>query len=245
MNKPVFSKALGLDAGAFATFTGGGGKTTLLFRLMGEYATKGYPVLGTTTTKMAYPKDFEGPILLRKGASEADFCQQIMASRAPALYAADHPLPQRKVSGLSVAFLDHLAQACPGLGILCEGDGSATKPYKLYRPWEPVIPGASTRVFHLIGCEIWGEPLENFIHRYPQKETTTPCDGPWLAAQFDFYRRHIRPLTPLVPQLIINKADGRMAAAQAMAEVAEPYFEQVFIASLQEEWIMPWSSDSF
>ncbi|MGL4282091.1 hypothetical protein [Eubacterium aggregans] len=53
MDKPVFSKALGLDAGAFATFTGGGGKTTLLFRLMGEYATKGYPVLGTTTTKMA------------------------------------------------------------------------------------------------------------------------------------------------------------------------------------------------
>ncbi|MGL4282090.1 hypothetical protein [Eubacterium aggregans] len=160
--------------------------------------------------------------------------------QAPSLYAADHSLPQRKVSGLSSTFLDHLAQACPGLGILCEGDGSATKPYKFYRPWEPVIPGASTRVFNLIGCEIWGEPLENFIHRYPQKETTTPCDDPWLAAQFDFYRRHIRPLTPLVPQLIINKADGRMAAAQAMVEVAAPYFEQVFIASLQEGWIMPW-----
>lgn len=245
MNKPIFSKALGLDAGAFATFTGGGGKTSLLFRLMRELSAKGCPVLGTTTTKMAYPNDFEGPILLREGTSEADFCQQITDSPAPALYAADKRLPQNKVAGLSVAFLDHLAQACPGRGILCEGDGSATKPYKLYREWEPVIPGACTRIFHLIGCEVWGEPLENFIHRYPQKETTTPCDGPWLALQFDFYRRHIRSQSTVVPQLIINKAEGRMAAAQAMAEVAAPYFEGVFIASLREGWIVPWSSGLF
>jgi probable selenium-dependent hydroxylase accessory protein YqeC len=48
--------------------------------------------------------------------------------------------------------------------ILVEADGSAGRPLKAHRPWEPVIPGCSDLTVCLVGASGIGKPVSEACH---------------------------------------------------------------------------------
>ena len=108
-------------------FTGGGGKTTALFRLADEIAASGQRVVTTTTTRLAIaqvqrravprPCDMRiHPISSRGFASAA-------AARNPVLIVGED-VEEEKVGGVPPAFIDQLAALDFVDVILYEADGA-------------------------------------------------------------------------------------------------------------------------
>ncbi|MBQ1365708.1 MAG: putative selenium-dependent hydroxylase accessory protein YqeC, partial [Clostridia bacterium] len=48
--------------------------------------------------------------------------------------------------------------------ILVEADGSAGRPLKAHRPWEPVIPACSDQTVCLVGASGIGKPVSEVCH---------------------------------------------------------------------------------
>lgn len=136
---------------------GGGGKTSLIFRLAEELLGAGKQVIVTTTTHMAYEperpfaKDGEED-LVRKNLMEQGYTM-----------AAAWDGSSEKVSGLSEEKLEALFSMCEVL--LIEADGAKRLPVKVPRSWEPVIPERADLVIAVVGLDCLGKPIAETAHR--------------------------------------------------------------------------------
>lgn len=235
---------LSLEPDDLLTVTGGGGKTSLLFRLAEEMTSKGHKSLITTTTKMAYPQHFNGKIHFLENKNPEIFLESLSKTSAPRIFAAAGPIPGGKVRGLEKSMVDHIHNNCPKRLILNEGDGSAGYPAKVYRPHEPVIPSSTTRLVHLIGCEGWNRPLRESVHRCPTEMGDQLMDASWLKDYFTLFLAAVEKDPHPAPWLMINKAEGvHYEAAQKIAVIGSSYFSNIMIASFKEGWCEPWSPD--
>ena len=136
---------------------GGGGKTSLIFRLSRELTAKKKKVVITTTTHMAYDPD--QPFIEEK---ELDKLPQ-MLERYGYVTAAVHREGEEKVSALPKEKMRDLLAACDVL--LIEADGSRQLPLKVPERWEPVIPSFADLVISVVGLDCLGKPIRETAHR--------------------------------------------------------------------------------
>ncbi len=161
------------------SLVGAGGKTSLLFHLASELGAEGCPVLVTTTTHLADPRDetdaFAGTVLLLPALERADDAAQIPAP-APGvtLLVARPDEPPRKLKGIDPSHVARLATAWPF--VLVEADGARRLPIKAPAEHEPVVPAGTRVTVGVLGLDALGWPMdERTVHRPERFAAVTGC----------------------------------------------------------------------
>ena len=203
-----FAEALQVRPGLTAII-GGGGKTTLLYRLARELEGRG-SVIVTTSTHIFKPMDL--PFALTAGKVSGILCVGM-------------PCENGKLSAPQQSFRELTALADY---VLVEADGSAGRPLKTHAPHEPVIPPEADQVICVVGASGLNRPAAVKVHR-PERfialsgsETATPET---VAAVLKKEALHTR--------VLINQADSpeRIDAAGKLARLLGC---PVTVASLQK-----------
>lgn len=140
-----FAEQLHLARGLTAII-GGGGKTSLLYRLAEELAAQGSVIVATSTH--IWPPEHL-PVLERTQAVRGVAC---VGSRC-----------ENGKLGAPAQSFSELA----GLAdfVLVEADGSAGRPLKAHLPHEPVIPENAAQVIAVVGLSGMGRPICEAAHR--------------------------------------------------------------------------------
>ena len=203
-----FSEALQVRPGLTAII-GGGGKTTLLYRLARELEGRG-SVIVTTSTHIFKPTDL--PFALTAGKVSGILC-------------VGTPCENGKLSAPQQSFRELTALADY---VLVEADGSAGRPLKAHASHEPVIPREANQVICVVGASGLNRPAAVKVHR-PERfmalsgsDTAAPEA---VAAVLNKEALHTR--------VLINQADSpeRIAAARELARLLNC---PVVVASLQK-----------
>lgn len=152
-------EALDIKPGEVISLVGGGGKTTLMFALAQELASRGESVITTTTTKIREPSPSETPFLLL----ETDEDKMIKALQNLDRYrhitiAGERSAPG-KLKGVSPELIVKLSQLSQISCIIVEADGAAQKSLKAPNLTEPVIPSNTSFVIAVVGIDALGSPL--------------------------------------------------------------------------------------
>ena len=140
-----------------AAFTGGGGKTSLIWYLAEKFAGEGKRVIVTTTTHMAWEP--ERPFA---EVWDTDGIRQLLDEYGY-VTAAYHKAGQPKISGPDREILEKLSGLCDLL--LVEADGSKRLPLKVPAQWEPVIPEMADVVVGVTGLDSIGKKISDTAHR--------------------------------------------------------------------------------
>ena len=152
-------KALDIDTDRYPVLSvvGGGGKTSLIFRIMEELTAVGKKVLITTTTHMAYEPD-------RPFAEDGDIIS-IKHNLEEHGYTIAAALDREKckISALSEEKMKEITALADV--ILIEADGAKRYPLKVPASWEPVIWGQTDLVIAVAGLDAVGEPICKVCHR--------------------------------------------------------------------------------
>ena len=152
-------KALDIDTDRYPVLSvvGGGGKTSLIFRIMEELTAVGKKVLITTTTHMAYEPD-------RPFAEDGDIIS-IKHNLEEHGYTIAAALDREKckISALSEEKMKEITALADV--ILIEADGAKKCPLKVPASWEPVIWGQTDLVIAVAGLDAVGEPICKVCHR--------------------------------------------------------------------------------
>lgn len=203
-----FAEALQVRPGLTAII-GGGGKTTLLYRLARELERRGSVII-TTSTHIFKPTDL--PFALTAGKVNGILC-------------VGTPCENGKLSAPQQSFGELTALADY---VLVEADGSAGRPLKAHASHEPVIPREANQVICVVGASGLDRPAAEKVHR-PERfmalsgsDTASPEA---VAAVLNKEALHTR--------VLINQADSpeRIAAARELARLLDC---PVVIASLQK-----------
>ncbi len=162
------STALRLRRGDVVSLTGGGGKTTAMFRLARELAAAGWRVVSTSTTRIFASQTHLAPCHLR-----LDQATYLPFELTAALATYHHVLVtgqsddfEGKAHGVPPGVVDAISRL-PGVDItLVEADGARMRPIKAPASHEPVIPASTTLLVPVIGLDALGRPLtEAHVHR--------------------------------------------------------------------------------
>ena len=133
-----FSRAFGSAQKDVIVLVGGGGKTTLMFRLADELAASGRRVVTTMTTRIFVGQMLRGP------ATDTEKEAKLLAELPAALDAYRHVIvagevivEDDKVQGVSPALLDRIAAQPAVDAMIVEATGSRRLPFKAPAPHEP------------------------------------------------------------------------------------------------------------
>lgn len=140
---------------------GGGGKTTLMYKMARAWATQGKSVICTTTTRIFPPSK--------------DQCPDIRYGDVAAVTGSVHDRPTPLVtlargieSGKCVGYTADEVGALTVLAdhVVVEADGAAGRPLKAHASYEPVISRTASCVVAVVGGWSVGRPLnEDHVHR--------------------------------------------------------------------------------
>ncbi|HWP28877.1 MAG TPA: selenium cofactor biosynthesis protein YqeC [Chloroflexota bacterium] len=212
-------EALALGAARIVAFTGGGGKTTAMFRLAAELSAA--RVLVTTTTRIWAPRAEQAALDL--AADLATACAQLRcADWAHGVRALGTAItPEGKLQGVPPAWIAALAAEADY--VLVEADGAAGKPLTAPRAYEPVIPPATELLVPVAGVEAVGAPLDAaHVHRVPEIAALTgvpigaPLAAPHVATVMLSAQGNVKGAPAgarIVP--LVNKVDTPAAEAVA------------------------------
>ncbi len=166
------SQAFRITSGDVVALTGGGGKTSAMFRLADELAQAKMRVLTTTSTRI--------------------FAAQVKRSSAHVAFDPEHQTLEEIIPLLEAGLRQHnqillIGQADPNSGkafgvspqtidtlaatgrfdlIVNEADGSRMRSFKAPAEHEPVISNRTTLVVPVVGLDVLGEPLnDETVHR--------------------------------------------------------------------------------
>ena len=154
----TLSERMGLASREMVALVGGGGKSTILFRLGSELATEGRRVILTTTTKMG--RDQVSGI---RTVCHSSACAVSCRPDGPVMLVTggdDH-----KVTGPSPQELDALFRDSAVDYVIVEADGARGRPLKAPGDHEPVIPSTATTVVIAMGMDALGRRLDEVAHR--------------------------------------------------------------------------------
>ena len=157
---PLLIEALGLRTKEVVSIVGGGGKTTLMFRLANEMLLAGKSVVTTTTTKILEPTPEESRHLFVDPDEER--IKQFVGTDLPKdrhVTIATERLGLKKLKGVSSRLIGDLWDTMSADYIVVEADGAAGRPLKAPREWEPVIPSMTTVVIAVAGIDGIGAEL--------------------------------------------------------------------------------------
>lgn len=235
--KKTLLEALAIDAEKTSVIAvvGGGGKTSLIFRLMESFTSIGKKVIVTTTTHMAYEP--ERPFVEDGDIDEVRKDLQ----RYHYTVAASLDRETGKIGYLSEEKLQELRGLADVL--LIEADGAKRLPLKVPGEREPVIPKFVEMVIGVVGMDALGEPIQKTCHR-PEKvadflgkgmeEVVTEDDIVKIAVSADALRKCVDEREYRV---LLNKADilGKANAAERIAGKLEIRGVHAVWGSLQGE----------
>lgn len=239
--------ALRIKSGDVVTLVGGGGKTTVMFRLAEELTAMGLTVISTMTTKIFVGQMERAPagVLLREDGALPDDLPALLAEHRHVLVGGRIGPDREKVEGVPPGIVDRLAAARLAGVIVVEGDGSRRLPFKAPAEHEPVVPASTTVLVPLAGLDALGRPLDaEHVHR-PQliagvagARPGAPITPEILAQVLSHPQGGAKGLPPgarLVP--FLNKADldmdgGRVAARLLAASEA---VDEVLVAAAETE----------
>jgi probable selenium-dependent hydroxylase accessory protein YqeC len=148
------------------SLVGGGGKTTIMFRLAQELRARNKRVLVTTTTHIYNPD----PSLydcffwwndIKKNVIELPHLEQASITVAASGITGD-----TKLVGIGRECVDELYESNIFDAILVEADGAKGRPIKAPDAHEPVIPGLTSMLVGVIGMDCLGKPIDPaWVHR--------------------------------------------------------------------------------
>ena len=141
-------------------FTGGGGKTSLIFRLTKELTEAGKKVIITTTTHMAAEQEHP----FSENGNSGRIRENL--DRYGYTLAACVEKKSGKLCSLPKDVLESLRDFCDVL--LIEADGSRGFPLKVPEAWEPVIPEFTDIVVGVIGLDSLRKTVGEIAHRSGQ-----------------------------------------------------------------------------
>jgi molybdenum cofactor cytidylyltransferase len=241
----LISRALRMERRETVALVGGGGKTTLMFRLAAELAGSGARVVTTMTTRIFIGQMALAPahLIWQDETSLTGPLHELLDRFGHVLLAGSVSVEQDKVSGLPAAQVDRIA-ADPGVDcVIVEADGSRRLPFKAPADHEPVIPSDTTIVIPVVGMDVLGRPLtaEN-VHRphlvaalagADQGDPVTPELIAAVLAHPSGGAKGAPPGARLVP--FLNKVEGETVLAEARATarmlLAHPRVDCVVIGS--------------
>lgn len=191
---------LGVRQRELIALVGGGGKSTLMFRLGAELAAGGRRVILTTTTKM--------------GRSQIEAVPNVCDSIDGTLASRPQPGPimlvtggdSHKVKGPRPEELDTLARHPLVDFVVVEADGAHGRPLKAPAAHEPVVPSSTTMVVIAMGIDAVGGRLMDVAHRVERAVAFTGFDPD-------------RVMTPEDCALVLSHPEGALRKAPAGARV--------------------------
>ncbi len=168
-------EALNLGERENIAIVGGGGKTSLMFRLAQALTSRGCKVLLTTTTKV-WRKEAEEAAsiyLLDKDLAWESKLGREMA-KSGSVFLGKVVLSDGKVAGIDPGVIDHLYGNRIANYLLVEADGAAGRPVKVPSLNEPVVPKTTTVVIAVLGADAIGKPFgPEWVFREKEFESLT------------------------------------------------------------------------
>ena len=206
---------------------GGGGKTSLLFRLAEECREAGKTVALTTTTHMGKRSDFP----MTAGGAKEEIFNLLQQEKVVLVGEQDQKTPE-KISGVDLDTLKYLKKSADV--VLVEADGSKHLPLKAHASYEPVVPPESSHTILVAGASGFGAPISQAVHR-PERFCT--LTGAQLQ---DLVTPELAALAiareGLARQVFLNQVESRSDWAQAeqFARALQGTGIQVFAGSLHQ-----------
>jgi len=162
---PLLAQALAVGAARVVAFTGGGGKTSAMYRLARERAAG--RVLVATTTRIWAPRPDEAPLALAGSLADALCSVRDRGWTHGVRVLGSEVTAEGKLLGLPPDWIGALAAEVDL--VVVEADGAAGKPLTAPRAYEPVIPGATDLLVPVVGADVIGAPLApERVHRAPE-----------------------------------------------------------------------------
>ncbi len=237
----TLGEALGLRDRRVVAFTGGGGKTSAMFRLARELAAE--HVLVTTTTRIWAPRPDQAALVLAEDLATAR--QRLAAGWGRGIRALGTAItPEGKLAGIPPAWVADLARLADR--VLVEADGAAGQPLTAPRAHEPVIPPSAALVVPVAGLDALGAPLDAaHAHRAPEIAALTglslgaPLTAEAIARVLLDPRGNVRgapaaaEIVPLVNK--VDSADQERAARRLAAALLAHGARRVVLARLAGE----------
>ena len=230
-------KALDIDTDRYPVLSvvGGGGKTSLIFRIMEELTAVGKKVLITTTTHMAYEPD-------RPFAEDGDIIS-IKHNLEEHGYTIAAALDREKckISALSEEKMKEITALADV--ILIEADGAKRYPLKVPASWEPVIWKPTNLVIAVAGMDAAGKPIQEVCHRPENVADFLGKEAEEKVTEEDIVRVVLstEALKKCVYgreyRVLLNKADipGKSQAAESIADRLEEQGIHAAWGSLREK----------
>ncbi len=159
--------AFEITPGDIVAIVGGGGKTTLMYRLAREVAAAGGRAIATGTTLFTPPPHAIAlPLVVE---SDQDELVRQAIARTPgggAIIATTGHGAKGRLLAVATDTPSRIVAAAPGTYVFVEADGSRGRPFKAPAEHEPVIPDGATLVVAVAGVGALGTPLDGeHVHR--------------------------------------------------------------------------------
>jgi probable selenium-dependent hydroxylase accessory protein YqeC len=158
----LFLEKFAFQEHTLVNFVGGGGKTILIHKLMGEYSSRG-PVLYTTTTRIHPPDPSEGLVVISSDnipllKTMVEKVSSNCPSRSYKLVATRHFMSPNLLRGVPPDFDNDLSRELFPI-FFNEADGAASFSIKLPRAGEPVLMEKAEYLVPVIGLDCLDQPL--------------------------------------------------------------------------------------
>jgi molybdenum cofactor cytidylyltransferase len=226
MDQLSFYRSLAVKPPAIISFTGAGGKTTLIMRLAAEMNSAGLKTLLTTTTKFYPPPGIKLFLTCDPKSAGSLLGKHFLNNQAAVL--GKRILPDGKIEGIEPGVIAFLLSEL-GVSVLVEADGAKGLPIKGYAVHEPVVPPDTDIIIAVLGADALGAHLDNKIAHRPKllSEQINIAEGTLLTekALADAYKNILRlsltqaPLTQTV--CVLNKANLLNQTASAALAIAD------------------------
>lgn len=212
--------------------TGGGGKTSVMYRLADELAARGKCVIVTTTTHIFRPSDRMVIETARAGTVGAWIAEHNTGSGVVLVAGQLEESPshtdtaefakqrERKLKSLPLSEISELSAI--GDVLLIEADGAKRLPVKVPREGEPVIPPETDVVVGCVGLDCVGQPLETvcfrselaeeLLHR-PKTHRITAADAAKILTDSRGTKKEVGNAAYRV---VLNKADNEDRCQKAV-----------------------------
>ncbi len=162
------TEALALSDREVVALVGGGGKTTIMYRLCAEAAARGRAALASGTARFTLPPGaLTVPLIVHADQGELVAAVLARLGAGPGwLIAAGGLGSKERLLPITIESVAALS-ADPRLRLIAlEADGSALRPLKAPAGHEPAVPPAATMVVAVAGADVFGRPLrEDRVHR--------------------------------------------------------------------------------